>query len=301
MPEENTPSAPPLPSGNAATKSTAPAPPAPAPPTVTHDGKMPEDIPEADMPPPPVLDDESVPKPPKLKKSPKGLMVVLVVIGVLALAGALGWFFFMRDSGQPAQQSQAPAAEETQASDDDVPEATNTETFTSDPYRATFMYPKTWEVTENNDNSILVQSENFTYKTVSGESKEGNFRVAIRKGATTADSEIIAKGVAIQASEKLIYTAPAPGQRTETNLSLFGKDKVDNFSFLLITSNFTLQKGDTLGPNFGKETDAFLISGGYSETGLEPGLATNQVSVDGAKSTNAYKQAIAIIQSLQIK
>lgn len=281
MPEENNPPTPPTP--------------------VTHDGKMPEDIPDSEMPPPPTLEDETMPKPPKLKKSPKGLVVVLVVFGVLIVAGALGWFFFMRDTSPPAQQSTSQEAEVTEAVDDDVPDATNTETFTSDPYRVTFMYPKTWKVTEANDNSILVESQNFNYQTVSGESKEGNFRVAIRKGATTADSDIIAKGVAIQPSEPLKYTNPAPGQRTETNLSFFGKDNVDNFSFLLITSNYTLKTGDTLGPGFGKETDAFLISGGYSESGLEPGLATNQVSVPFFHTTNAYAQANAIIQSLQIK
>lgn len=296
MAEENNPSTPPQPDPKS-----NPAPtPAPAKP-VTHDGKLPDDIPDADMPPPPVLDDESLPKPPKLKKSPKGLKVVLIIVAVLAIAGAAGWFFFVRPSAPTPQQQTAELAEEVAESKDDVPEATNTETFTSDPYRATFMYPKTWKVTEADDNSILVQSEDFTYQTVSGESKQGNFRVAIRKGATTADSEIIAKGVAIQPSELLKYTNPAPGQRTETNLSHFGKDNVNNFSFLLITSNFNLQKGDTLGPNFGKETDAFLISGGYSESGLEPGLATNQVSDAYFHTTNAYGQAIAIIQSLQIK
>lgn len=287
MPDENTPATPPKPQPEASKP-------------VTHDGKMPEDIPEADLRPP-VLEDEAMPKPPKLNKSPKGLKIVLIIVAILVLAAAAGWFFFMREPAPTPQQQTAELAEEVAETTDDVPEATNTETFTSDPYRATFMYPKTWKVTEADDNSILVQSEDFTYQTISGESKQGNFRVAIRKGATTADSEIIAKGVAIEQSQKLTYTAPAPGQRTETNLSLFGKDDVNNFSFLLITSNFTLQKGDTLGPNFGKETDAFLISGGYSESGLEPGLATNQVPVEGAQTTNAYKQAIAIIQSLQIK
>lgn len=286
MPEDNNPSTPPTPSE-------PPQPPVPAT----------DDIPDKDMPPAPVLDNENLPKPPKLKKSPKkALLVVLIIALILAVAGAAGWFFLIRPEEKPAPAPQTnQASQEDQTSNSDVPEATNTETFTSDVYRITLKYPKTWTVTEDNDNSILVQSQNFAYETASGETKQGNFRIAIRKGATTADSEIIAKGVAIEASQKLTYTAPAPGQRTETNLSNFGKDKIDNFSFLLITSNFTLQKGDTLGPNFGKETDAFLIGGGYSESDLTPGLATNQVPVEGYNTTNAYKQALAIIQSLEIK
>lgn len=262
---------------------------------------IPDDIPDSEMPPPPVLDDENLPKPPKLKKSPKkGLLIVLVVMLVLGAAGAAGWFFVLRDQGQPAQpQSQAPAAD-TPAATDDVPEASNTETFTSSPYRITFQYPKTWTVTEDNDNSFLVQSQEFTYKLASGGTKKGNFRVYVSKPADADDSAIIAKGVAIQPSTKLVYKKPTPAQRTETNLSLFGLDTVDNFAFLVITGNFVLQKGDTLGPNFGKEIETILIGGGYSEPSLTPGMATNPVPVEGFQDTNAYQQAIAIIESFEI-
>lgn len=260
-----------------------------------------DDIPEGMQPP--VLDDQNLPKPPKLKKSPKKALLVVVIIAViLAVAGAAGWFFILRPEAKPAPTPQTnQSTQDDQTSSNDVPDAANTETLTNDVYRITLMYPKTWTATDEDDGSILIQSQDFTYQTAAGEDKRGNFRVAIRKGATTADSEIIAKGVAIAPSEKLVYTNPAPGQRTETNLSSFGKDKEDNFAFILITSNFTLQKGDTLGPNFGKETDAFLIGGGYSESSLTPGMATNSVPIEGYNTTNAYKQAVAIIQSLEIK
>jgi len=267
--------------------------PKPTPPTLDDD----EDF---DKPPAPILDDENLPKPPKLKKSPKGLIVVLVIILVLAVAGAAGWFFLIRPEAKPAQQASTDTTVE-KATSNDVAQATNTETYTNDVYRITIKYPKTWTVADEDDGSIMIQSQNFSYETVAKGSKEGNFRIYIRKGATTADSEIIAKGLAIDPSQTLKYTAPAPGQRTETNLSNFGKDEVNNFSFILITSNFVLKKGDTLGPNFGKETDAFIIGGGYSESTLPPGLSTNQVPIEGYNTTNAYKQALAIIQSLEIK
>lgn len=261
---------------------------------------VPDDIPDSEMPPPPVLDDETPPKPPQLKKSPKkGLLVVLIVIVVLGIAGATGWFFFMRNNDQPSSQANKPAAE-TPAATDDVPEATNTETFTSSPYRITFQYPKTWTVTEDNDNSFVVQSQEFTYKLAAGGTKKGYFRIYVSKPADAADSAIIAKGVAIQPSTKLVYTKPTPAQRTETNLSVFGQDTENNFAFLLITGNFALQKGDTLGPNFGKEIETILIGGGYSDPSLTQGMAMNPVPVNGAQDTNAYKQAIAIIQSFEI-
>jgi hypothetical protein len=251
------------------------------------------------IPPAPVLEDENLPKPPKLKKPRKGLMITVVVVLALALAGAAGWFFLLRNSSEPVQQDQAQTTENEDTTND-VPDTQNTETFTSDVYRIVFKYPKTWTVTEDDDESLLIQSQDFAYKTATGESKRGNFRVSIRKGATTADSDIIAKGVAIEPSQKLTYTSPTAAQRTETNLSNFGIGENNNFAFLLITSNFDLKTGDTLGPGFGKETDAFLIGGGYSESSLKPGMATNQVPVTGFNTTNAYKQALAIIQSLQI-
>lgn len=268
-------------------------PPAPSPTPATPN------IPDKDLPPPPTLEDEHLPPPPKLKKSRTGLVITLVVLLLLA-GGAAAWYFLIRQPAQPAQQQTVEPAKDIPASTDDVPEATNTETFTSSPYRITFQHPKTWKVTEANDNSLLIQSENFSYKTAKGESKNGNFRVYVRKGAQAADSQAIGKGVAIRASAKLVYKKPTPVQRTETNLSLFGLDTEDNFSFLLITGNFTLQKGDTLGPNFGKEIETVVIGGGYSEPSLEVGMATNPVSLDYFESTNAYKQAIAIIESFEI-
>src|SRR5205085_11593103 len=139
---------------------------------------------------------------------------------ILAAAGAAGWFFFIRPDEKP--NSQTAATPTTEVSGDvtsDVPEATNTESFTSSPYRVTLGYPKTWTVTENNDNSLLIQSKGFSYKTADGQTKNGNFRVYIRKGGQKSDSDIIAKGVAIQASTKLTYTKPTAAQRKETNLS----------------------------------------------------------------------------------
>lgn len=248
--------------------------------------------------PSPALEDEALPQPPKLKKSPKGIIIVFVVIGVLAAAGVGGWLLFNNPEPETSPPT-SPSAQST-TNDNDVPDASNSETFTSSPYRITFQYPKTWTVNENNDNSLLIQSQDFTYKTLDGQSKNGNFRVYVNKPAATADSAIIAKGVATQASTKLMYTKPTPAQRTETNLSTFGLDSENNFAFLLITGNFALQKGDTLGLNFGKEAETILIGGGFSEPGLEPGMATNAVPLSDFQNTNAYKQAIAIIQSFEI-
>lgn len=276
------------------------APPAPETPKRQSITSPDDNVPDAEMPPAPNLEDEGAPQPPKLKKSPKGFIVVAVVVLVLAAAGVVGWLFFMQ--GDPATPTQENTAQTPEAADatGDVPEAQNTESFTSSPYRLTFMHPKTWTVTENNDNSLLIQSEDFTYQTTSGETKNGNFRLYVRKGGDPADSAIIAKGVAISQSIPLAYKNPTAAQRKETNLSLFGLDNTDNFAFMLITGNFDLKKGETLGPNFGNEAETFIIGGGFSEPGLEPGMATNPISPDNFQNTNAYKQAVSIIETFEI-
>jgi len=250
--------------------------------------------------PSPTLESDLLPNAPRLKTG-RNVRLVIIIVVVLIIAASAGWFLFARKTTPPGQPSSnnSPATEPV-SNKDDVPEAQLTETYTNSPYRLTLKYPKTWQVTDQDDGSILAQSPDFSYKTVDAKSKTGNFRVYIRKGATTADSEIIAKGVAIQPSEKLTYTNPTASQRKETNLSFFGIDDTDNFAFVMITSNFDLKKGDTLGPNFGKETDSFIISGGYSESSMQTGMATNRVPTAGFQDTNAYKQAIQIIQSLEI-
>jgi hypothetical protein len=162
------------------------------------------------------------------------------------------------------------------------------------------VHPDGWKASEAGG-GVRLSSPNFTYQTKSGEQVDGNFRIYIRLGAREQDGKYIGRGVAIKSSEELKYSDPLPGQRKTTLLSSFGLDKTDNFGFFLIAGNFELKKGETLGPNYGKEADAFIVTGGYSSDELKDDLATNMMSVDGYDQTNAYKQAVAIVQSLQLR
>ena len=69
----------------------------------------------------------------------------------------------------------------------------------------------------------------------------------------------------------------------------------------MVAGNFQLNKGDTLGPDYGKEPETFIVTGGYSSSVLTDDLATNKVPLDSYRQTNAYKQAIAIIKSLKLE
>lgn len=231
----------------------------------------------------------------------------LIIIGIVLLVGALGFTAWkvipkIGDGKQElapnnSKQESAPAEG---AVESDIPEAPLSELHTGDHPRIEFNYPKTWTITEVGD-GVRVESPEFSYMTSNQGSVTGNFRIYIRTGARQQDSKYIGQGVAIKPSEKLTYAAPAVGQRSDTLLSSFGLGSPGNFAFFLIAGNFQLKEGDTLGPDYGKETDTYIIAGGYSSKDLGDDLATHTVPADMYNKTRAYTQALDIIKSLKLK
>jgi len=69
----------------------------------------------------------------------------------------------------------------------------------------------------------------------------------------------------------------------------------------MIAGNFQLNTGETLGPSYGKESETFIVAGGYSAKDLTDDMATNKVPTQGYNQTNAYKQALDIVKSLQLQ
>jgi hypothetical protein len=245
---------------------------------------------------------QAYPALPPHKKSKKWLRIVLVVILLSALAAA-AWKFLpsKKSAPQPAQNTQTSNTETQTPTVKDVPDSTVTQKYENGFLGVTLTYPNNWTTTEGiNGESVRLESPQFTYDTTDKGPVTGNFRIYIRKGARTQDSKYIGRGVAIQPSEKLTYSQPVPGQRTDTNLSLFGLDTPDNFAFFMIAGNFQLNKGDTLGPNYGKEAETFIIAGGYSSKDLKDDLQTNSIPPDYIKTSNAYKQAVDILKTLQL-
>jgi len=239
-----------------------------------------------------------------VKKS-NSLKVIVISIVSIVVVGSLGFvaytLFFKKDTPAPVTPTSQPALQVTQPTvPNDIPDATTTKPYENGPLGLSFTYPDTWKVTETTDRGVRVESPTFTYTTLEKGDVSGQFRIYIRKGARAADGKIIGRGVAIQPSEKLVYTKPAPDQRKDTLLSLFGLDMKDNFGFFMIAGNFQLQAGDTLGPDYGKEPDAFIVAGGYSSADLTDDMATNTVAISTLPTSNAYKQAVEILKSLQL-
>ncbi len=239
------------------------------------------------------------PKRPFLETAKKPFLILMTLLALTGIGYGV-WKLIpdKKDSPQASQQNQ-PALPQTPAVTSDIPDAKNSETFRSDNLRLEFRYPKEWKVSEA-ENGIRITSPDFSYVTVGSGEKTGNFRIYIRKGAREIDGKYIGRGIAVKPSEKLTYSNPGPGQRTDTLLSSFGIDNTDNFAFFLIAGNFQLDKNDTLGPNYGREPDTIIVAGGYSDSGLTDDLATNPVPVDYLQASKAYSQALEIIKSIKL-
>ncbi len=232
---------------------------------------------------------------------------LLIVIGILILMALIGFGVgkLLNRKKTPASSAKTTSQNPTTSSPtalkvSDVPEVAGTKTFTSTALGVTLTYPVGWTTNETGG-GVRIESPDFNYMTTDKGVVAGNFRVYIRKGARETDSKYIARGVATQPSEPLTYSAPTSIQRKTTNLSFFGLDTPDQFAYFLIAGNFNLKKGDTLGPNYGKEADTVLVTGGYSAKSLADDFATNQVPLGSFQQTNAYKQAIDIIKSLKLQ
>lgn len=243
------------------------------------------------------------PTPPTPYRQPRRiprLVYVPLLILILILLAFVGWKVVwpkLHKSSKPASQSTSVA---TQQAPSEIPDTTETKPFHNVIPSLDFNYPVTWTVTQK-DNAVRIESPTFSYSSTDKGNVSGYFRIYIRQGARSSDSKYIGRGVAIQPTDKLTYDKPAAGQRKDTNLSYFGYDTPDNFAYFMITSNFSLKKGDTLGPTYAHESDAFVIAGGYSEPNLTDDLSFHQISTSSFQKTKAYTQAINIIKSLQIE
>lgn len=231
--------------------------------------------------------------------------LILVVVGLILIGGvgfAAALFTDKKDRVEaPSSNTQATENPRMDNVADDVPTGGATKTHKANFPRVEFTYPTTWTVTEDTEQEgVRIESPEFSYTSITGGAIKGNFRIYIRQGARQQDSKYIGRGVAALPSETLTYVDPAPGQRSETFLSLFGLDSSDNFAFFLIAGNFSLQKDESLGPEYGREAETYIITGGYSSKELTDDLATNQVPLEFFSQTNAYKQAIEILKSLKI-
>jgi hypothetical protein len=236
-------------------------------------------------------------QPPKRRRSKKPFATLLFIIILCALGyGAFKWLGRQKPASQP-QTNNTPAVTPPKTTQPQT--AAGTKTFTAETQAISFDHPDTWTVVEK-DGAITATSPDFDYQTNEGEQVNGHFKLYLRVSARAVDSKYIGRGIAMQPTETLTYTKPAPSQLKTTRLIFFGYDSTDNFAFFMITNNFNLKKGDTLGPSYGKEATTYIIAGGYATSATKDDLSFQMVSPDSFATTDAYKQALDILKSLQV-
>ena len=262
---------------------------------------MDQNAPDPPAPIPTLQPDQPEPHKLSVWKRKRFKLLVITAVGVTVLALGVGAWKLTSSKKSPNSTANLEPGQNLHDSNSDVPETSDIKQYENGFLGLNLAYPATWTLTEpENKDAVRLESPEFKYQTSTGEQTTGNFRIYVRKGAREADSKYIGRGLAIKPSEKITYSQPVAGQRTETLLSSFGLDSADNFAFFLIAGNFQLNTGESLGPTYGKEAETYIIAGGYSSKDLVDDLATNPVPTDYYSQTNAYKQAVDIIKSLQL-
>jgi len=230
-----------------------------------------------------------------------GKRPIFIVLGILVLAALIFGGLKLLNKPKPATHPTDEQATTNQTDQTAAPAAaTGTKDFTAETLAVSFKYPDNWTVTEK-EGTITIKSPTFDYKsTDAGTVSNGYFRIYIRKSAREVDSKYIGRAVAIQPTEEITYSNPAPDQRKQTELSYFGYDEPVNFAFMMITPGFKLQKGDTLGAKYGKETEAYIIVGGYSGKDNVDDLSFHSVALTNVSSADVIKQATELFKSLKV-
>lgn len=233
---------------------------------------------------------------PRNKK--KYFILFLVLILVLG-AGFAIWKFFINRSDQPSAQL-SPATENQVKTPSEDSASAPTQEYTSDSLMIDFKYPTGWKVKESSD-SLTVSSPETEVATAEGDSVTAEFKLMIKQGADRSDSEYLGRGFALKKSSPLKYSDPATGQRKKTFITDFGLDSSDNFAYFVVEGNFELEKDETLGPDFAKEADAILVSGGFYTKGS--GGENKLVATDSETyiSNEFYKAAVEIVKTLQLR
>lgn len=241
-------------------------------------------------------------------RAPKSVIIrrtIFLLIGIILVVaiGLAAWKFIpsKNETPKPAQSNQNQTQSSASAPADlGIGDTALSQDYKSDFLRMNFKYPGSWKVSEQN-NSVTVKSPTFNLQENNGMQSTGYFKIYIARGASATDGKYLGKGYAVAPSEKITYSEPVAGQRKDTYLTNFGIDTPDNFAYCVVQGNFNLAAGDTLGPKFASEPDSFLITGGFATDGEKDGLATKVVSQDYFATNQAYKAAVEIIKSLQLK
>ncbi len=163
-----------------------------------------------------------------------------------------------------------------------------------------FKYPTGWKVNEDTG-EITVTSPKTKIEDFGGENIETEFKILIKQGADQSDSEYLGRGFAVTKSMPVKYSDPAAGQRKKSFITDFGLDSSDNFAYFVLQGNFELEKDETLGPDFAKEADAILISGGFYGEDSEDKTKLVYLDPEVYQANETYLTAVEIVKTLRLR
>jgi cytoskeletal protein RodZ len=195
-----------------------------------------DDIPEA----PPALDEhqarieylQSINQRTKKKKSGfqpgrAAVAIVLIFIIVGAIGTAVYFWFHNARPNSPAKkptpavaQTQPTQTEQTPATTTD-PTATTSEpkTYSSTVFNLSLSYPGDWTAPDEQASKLTITSPVVTLTNASNQTASGRMVLTIRPRQDKPAEFAAGKVVAVLASDKINYTAPAAAQRKSTYIS----------------------------------------------------------------------------------
>jgi flagellar basal body-associated protein FliL len=237
----------------------------------------------------------------KKPRRSKAKTIVLIVLALVVLGGGgfAGWWFVLKPK-PAAPVSQTPQTTTPTPTTEDTSAPKDVKSYRSLTPRLQVDYPANWPEPTERDNGLTIVSPDLTYETTDKGTVPGNFRIYIRQAAREKDGKYIGGGVVVQPSEKLVYAKPGPGQRKDTNLTNFGAVTSDHFTFFMVTGDYNLKKDEQLGASYGREAETFIITGGWSPKVPTDDLAYSNVPLKNFQTQTAYKQAMAVLKSIQI-
>lgn len=232
------------------------------------------------------------------RRGGKKRLFLIIGLVVVVLAAGGGGYVLLAGKSEPKKTAAPAKTSESTTPKLSEAEASTPKTYKSAKLNIEFTYRTDWTLRESADKSeVILTSPSLTYQTKDGTSKQGVFTLKLRNGIVPdAMKPNIEGAVAVKDSVVIAYAAPSDQQRQYTNLSFGGSGTTMNF--FIVTGSIAFKTGEAFGSNVDLQGSVYLFAGGY---GSDPNdaLAFDPVPT-GSFETDAYKQAVAIVESLKI-
>lgn len=153
---------------------------------------------------------------PPYKKRPGWIKWLIIVVLILAIVGAGGWYFFKykKTTNKPANST--PQAQTVNKKTI----ASETKNYVSPEFYLSFDYPSDWTITDTSGTGVLTaKSTPVTLVDANNQSMTGQVTLTVRAKTQVLPEFDHGNAVAERDSEKIAYAKPTPSQRAQTYVS----------------------------------------------------------------------------------